>query len=281
MTGFTAPCREFFDRVISSDDDEDQSMAMFLRPSLTSSAVKIVSPSKVDDTKTSPKPSPSKKGPLTLLNASPPALTHPPARSAPEAMQEHPYLRVSFFPLSRLPEPAHRAHTGPASSRTRGASTTTLRYAQSYHLTNLFFTNNATDSRNRSNRCKLTCAFGGPAFLTTPLSLETRNRAVFRHSPRRARKRHPAYPPSPSTPPCSYPNPRRRSCRLPPPPSNPLEVPCRRAISLPLRVQAPMADGPILPSTTRARTLSIRFQTTSMEMDMRTERTPSRQISKP
>ncbi|KAF9649712.1 hypothetical protein BDM02DRAFT_3179607, partial [Thelephora ganbajun] len=36
-------------------------MALFLRTSSTSSAVKIVSPSKIDDPKSASKPSPSKK----------------------------------------------------------------------------------------------------------------------------------------------------------------------------------------------------------------------------
>lgn len=110
-------------------------MALFLRPSSTSSAVKIVSPSKSDDPKPVSKPSPSKKG-----SFSPPALSfahtrHVPVLTCSPSDQPQRQCRniliygsvCCIFPLPRRRRLFKRT-LGPASSRTKAVSIIILRY---------------------------------------------------------------------------------------------------------------------------------------------------------
>jgi len=129
-------------------------MALFLRPSSTSSAVKIVSPSKTDDPKPVSKSSPSKKGPLSLTRTRHVSVLKCPPPDQPQRQCRNILIYGSVSPIfrrCRLFNPT----LAPASSRTRGVCIITLRYvSKSYHMTNSFLTDDATDSKNRSILCK-------------------------------------------------------------------------------------------------------------------------------
>ena len=129
-------------------------MALFLRPSSTSSAVKIVSPSKSDDSKPVSKPSPSKKGLLSLARTRHVSVLKYPPSDQPQRQCRNILIYGSVSPIfrrCRLFNPT----LAPASSRTKGACIITLRYvSKSYHMTNSSLTDHATDSKKRSILCK-------------------------------------------------------------------------------------------------------------------------------
>ena len=147
-------------------------MALFLRPSSTSSAVKIVSPSKSDDPKPVSKPSPSKKGPVLVLSLTRhvSVLTDSPPDQPQRQCRN--ILIYGLVSPSLRPCRLFKRALGPASSRTRGVSIITLRYvSESYHITNSSLTGRATDSKNLWNLCKFTHTLR-----------ETRQHRVSKHS---------------------------------------------------------------------------------------------------